>query len=81
MGNCVTARLLCGFQALNESVAAPQLNRMLADKALCRFNSFSVVGANEWFESYEMSIVPDNVSSVLCHPNSPLSDGDGMPFI
>jgi hypothetical protein len=51
---------------------------MLADKALCRFDSIAVVGANEWFESYEMSIVPDDVSSVLCHPNSPLPDGDGM---
>jgi hypothetical protein len=73
--NSVTTRPICGVQALNESVAAPKLDRVLGDEALGPFDSFAVVSTNERFESYDMPVVADEVGAVLCHPKSPLPDG------
>ena len=73
--NGVTARPICDVQALNESGAAPKLDRMLGDEALGPFDSFAVVSTNERFESYDMPVVADEVGAVICHPKSPLPDG------
>jgi hypothetical protein len=59
------------WQPDHEASAAPKLNVGTFQKALGLLDCFDVVGANQRIESYEMTVAPDGVGPVLCHPKVP----------
>jgi hypothetical protein len=74
-GHFGASLLLLAVEPRYKAWPAPKLNVVPSDKALCLLDSFGVVGTNQRLEPVKMSIVPDDVGSVFCHPESPLTDG------
>jgi hypothetical protein len=60
------------MQADHKAGAAPKFNVMTIDKPLCLGDGLGIVRAKQRFESAKMSVVPDEESPILDHPESPL---------
>jgi hypothetical protein len=63
------------FEHDHKPRAAPKLNIMPVDKALGPFDCLGIVNARQRLESVKMPIVPDDVSTVLDHPEVPAGCG------
>jgi hypothetical protein len=63
------------LQPSDEARAAPELDGVTVDQPPGPLDGLGVIPANQRFESYEMPVAPDGVSSVLCHPHLPATAG------
>jgi hypothetical protein len=60
------------FKPTNKPRTDPKLDAMPINEALRTLDCRRIVGTNNRFESIEMSVAPDEVSSILFHPKAPL---------
>ena len=67
----ILSKLYFWLQPSDEPHAAPKLDGMTVDQPPGPLHGLDVIHANQRFESYEMPVVPDGISSVLCHPRLP----------
>jgi hypothetical protein len=55
----------------NEPRTVPNLDAMPINEAFRLLDCRRIVGANNRFESIEMSVAPDEVSPIVFHPKAP----------
>lgn len=67
---CQARRLLLwlSIDPDDEAIAAPKFDVVTFDKVLRLLGCFNVVGAIQRLESDLVSVGPDGISHVLCHP-------------
>jgi hypothetical protein len=58
----------------NEAVTVPDLYVATVQKLLGLGDGLAIVLANHLLKSKEMIVVPDDISPILCHPESPLTE-------
>jgi hypothetical protein len=51
---------------------------MIVEKAPGQLDSLGIIGTDQRLEPSEMTVAPDGISPVLCHPERPLTDGAGV---
>jgi hypothetical protein len=69
--NARRASCRLGFQPDHQAYTAPKLNSVIDDKAFRLLDCLGIVGANQRLEPYKMTVAPDGISPVLCHPVVP----------
>jgi hypothetical protein len=57
----------------------PQLDIMTVNKLLRPFHSLIVVGANQWFKTYEMAATANNIRPIFRHAAAPICLAGALP--
>jgi hypothetical protein len=63
-----TLTFLCGFQAYNEPLAAPNLDVVAVNQVPRLGYGLAVVAANQRLKAYEVTVEANGISPILCHP-------------